>query len=106
MRDWHLDTGRKNVGESPGEESGERAVKRMREWKPIDLLCVALGLNLACAKQPFTTELESQHLFLFTFYFKTKLPRRALNSLCIHPRQVLLTSVPRGAGITGLCHQA
>lgn len=62
------------LGNHQGEESGEKAVKGMREWKPIYLLCVALGLNLAHARQPFTTELEPQHLFLFTFYFKTKLP--------------------------------
>lgn len=65
----------------------------MRKWKPdLPSLCVALALNLAHARQHFTTELESQHLFLFTFYFKTKLPGLALNSLCLYPRQVLALS--------------
>lgn len=46
----------------------------IREWKPgLPSLCVALGLNLAQARQHCTTERESQHLSLFTFYFKTKL---------------------------------
>lgn len=62
-------------------------------WEPgRPTVCVALGLNLGHAGQHFTTALEPQHLFLFTFYFKTKLPRLALNSLCIYPRQVLALS--------------
>lgn len=57
MRDLHLNTGPKNVGESPGGREWGKAVMGIREWKPgLPSLCVALGLNLAQARQLCTTE--------------------------------------------------
>lgn len=57
MRDLHLNTGLKNVGESPGGREWGKAVMGIREWKPgLPSLCVALGLNLAQARQLCTTE--------------------------------------------------
>lgn len=74
MRDLHLNTGLKNVGELPGGREWGKAIKGMGKWKPgLPSLRVALGLNLAQVQQHCTTEREFQHLSLFTFYFKTKL---------------------------------
>lgn len=85
------------LGNHQGEESWGELLRRDEEMGARSTFCVCgTGLNLGHARRHFTTALESQHFFLFTFYFKTKLPRLALNSLCIYPRQVLaLSSSPQ-----------
>lgn len=96
MRDLHLDSGLRMLGNHQLKESGGELLREGEGLKPGLPFSVWQG---AFAFKPRTLLMLANALPLsycpsifLTFYFGTKLTRLALNSLCMYPRQVLALS--------------